>query len=348
MVKYKLVKYYFKKFFKMILWIVGVIILLALGLLIYVNLPVAKVDDSAQLGVTFSARYSHDIGLNWQENFIAILDDLKIKKIRIPVYWDLVEPKENEYDFSDVDWQLQEAKKRNAEIILSVGQKVPRWPECFVPEWTKDDMNKKKSALLQMILKTVERYKDDPTVKYWQVENEPFLNFGICPPADENLIDSEIALVRATDPTRKVIVTDSGELSLWYKAASKADIFGTTMYRTIYSNHFGRGYYWSYPIGPRFFQVKGLINKYIAHQDNNIVIELQAEPWIAGWTIDGTLEEQFKSMNPDQLKSNVEFARKVGFPEIYLWGAEWWYWLKVQKNHPELWDTARELYSHNQ
>jgi len=36
----------------------------------------------------------------------------------------------------------------------------------------------------------------------------------------------EIALVRAKDPSRKVIVTDSGELSFWISAAKRADILG--------------------------------------------------------------------------------------------------------------------------
>jgi hypothetical protein len=50
-------------------------------------------------------------------------------------------------------------------------------------------------------------------------------------------------------------------------------------------------------------------------------------------------------MNPDKLKENVAFAQKVGFPEAYLWGAEWWYWLKTEKNHPELWETARTIFN---
>ena len=324
--------------------IILIIISLALGLLLYFNWPVNKINNNAQVGITFSSRYASDIGLNWKENFIAVLDDLKIKKIRVPVYWDLIEPKEGEYNFADIDWQLHEAEKRHAEIILTVGQKVPRWPECYIPEWTKDDIEKKKIALRQEILTVIERYKNNPTVKYWQVENEPFLKFGICPPPDVNLLDSEIAVVRNADPTRKVIITDSGELSLWYQAASRADIFGTTMYRTIWKEGIG---YFDYPIGPRFFQVKHLLNKYLANQDEAIVAELQAEPWIAGWTTSGALSEQFKSMNPQKLQENVEFAKKVGFPEIYLWGAEWWYWLKITQNHPELWDTAKELFNQN-
>jgi len=319
-----------------------VIILLFLA---YFNFPVQKKDNSAQLGVTFSKRYAEDIQLDWKQTFIAILDDLKVRKIRIPVYWDLVEKEDGKYYFSDIDWQLEEAQKRNAEIILVVGQKVPHWPECAIPEWAKNDDQKRKSSLLKEITVTIKRYKDNhPEIKYWQVENEPFLKFGVCPPLDLDLLDSEIALVRLIDPTRPVIVTDSGELSLWIQAAKRADIFGTTMYRTIWKEGIG---YFDYPIGPRFFRFKHWLIKTFAAQENAIVVELQAEPWINGWTTSGTLDEQFKSMNPQKLEDNVEFARRVDYPEIYLWGAEWWWWLKVNQNHPELWETARKLFSEN-
>ncbi len=319
-----------------------IIIALIVGLLVYFNLPVSQINSDAQLGVTFSAYYAKSIGLDWREAYAAVLDDLKAKKIRIPVYWGLVEPEKDRYDFSDLDWQIQEAQKRNTEIILVVGQKVPRWPECFIPAWAQNDDEKKKSELLKFIFTVAERYKNEPAVKYWQVENEPFLPFGICPPLDVELLDAEIALVRNIDPSRKIIITDSGELGLWHQAASRADIFGTTMYRTIWKKGLG---YFDYPIGPRFFQFKYWLNKILARQNNIIIVELQAEPWINGWTTDSALSEQFKSMDAEKLRDNVEFARKTGFPEIYLWGAEWWYWLKVEKNHPELWDEAKNLFN---
>ena len=330
-----------KKVAKFIFKIFLVLFSLATVIWIIINFPIWKENSYAQLGTTFSARYARDIGVDWKANYLAMLDDLHIKKIRLPVYWDQVEPKEGEYDFSELDWQLQEAKKRNAEIILAVGQKVPRWPECFIPEYAKASDDKRKSELLKFVGKVVEHYRTDPTVKYWQVENEPFLKFGICPEINPDLLDSEIAVVRSADPSRKIIITDSGELSLWVQAGKRADIFGTTMYRKIYSPRFG---YYNYPIGPSFFILKSWLNKLITGQSNSIVIELQAEPWIAGWTISSPLDTQFASMNPEILRSNVTFARKVGFPEVYLWGVEWWYWLKTTQNHPELWDTARELY----
>jgi hypothetical protein len=333
---------------KKILKIIGKIFLVVLSIvvlfLIYINIPVGKSDKKAGLGVTFSSRNVTDLGSDWKKAYIAILDDLKVKKIRLPVYWDIVEPKQGTYDFADIDWQLAEAGKRKAEIILAVGQKVPRWPECFTPEWAKNNNKKKNAAILKFIGTVVDRYKNNSTVKYWQVENEPFLPFGYCPDFDINNLDPEIAVVREKDPSRKIIVTDSGELSLWVKAAKRADIFGTTMYRQIWKEPIGIVYY---PIGPRFFQLKKLLISIFAGQKNAIVVELQGEPWIGGQTINSPLEKQFSSMNAEKLKDNVEFAKKSGFSEIYVWGVEWWWWLKDKQNNSEVWNAAKEIFLQN-
>lgn len=330
-----------KKIGKIFLGLVLICLFLVVLLLAYFNFPIKEGRKNVGLGVTFSSRYAKDIKINWQDNFLAIMDDLGVRKIRIPVYWDLVEKNPGEYDFSDLDWQIKEAMKRKAEIILVVGQKVPRWPECAIPIWAQNDDQKRKGRLLKFISVVVNRYDSESVVKFWQVENEPFLKFGICPPLDVNLLDQEIGLVRLIDPTRKIIVTDSGELSLWIGAAERADVFGTTMYRTIWKENIG---YFTYPIGPRFFHFKKWLAHLFSGQENFIVIELQAEPWVSGFTTQRPLEEQFQSMNANQLKENVEFAKKVGFPEVYLWGVEWWYWLKVEKGHSELWDQAREIW----
>ncbi len=329
-----------KKILKIIGFVFSVIFFLIASFLIYFNWPTEKNDQKINLGITYSWRYAGEIGLDWQEAYVAVLDDLQIKKIRLPIYWDSIEEKEGVYDFSKVDWQLEEAKKRNAEVILVVGQKVPRWPECFVPEWAKNDDQKRKSALLNFVRETVLRYRENETVKYWQVENEPFLKFGICPDLDVDILDSEINLVRLLDPSRKIIITDSGELSLWISAARRADIFGTTMYRTIWKEGFG---YFDYPIGPRFFHFKKWLIKKFADQENSIVVELQTEPWVAGWTTSAPLAVQFESMNVEKLTENIDFASRSGFSEVYLWGAEWWYWLKTEKDHPEFWEKIKQL-----
>lgn len=340
----KVARFVLKKIFKSFLILFSLLTVLTIFLLIYFNLPVKDVKTKAKIGVTFSNRYAKDIGLDWKQAYVAMLDDLEVKKIRIPVYWDLVEPKEGEYDFSEVEWQLQEAEKRDAEIILVLGQKVPRWPECFIPEWANVSNGKRKESLLKFVEVATNHFKNYPAVKYWQIENEPFLDFGVCPNADYDLIDGEIETVRKNDNSKKIIVTDSGELSLWISAAKRADVFGTTMYREVVNKKLGA---WKYPIGPNFFKLKKLFARIFTGQDNFIVIELQGEPWLSGWTTGFSLEEQLGSMNSEKLKDNVQFAKNTGIPEIYLWGVEWWYYLKTQKSYPFLWDDARLIFFEN-
>ena len=38
-------------------------------------------------------------GAGWKKLYIDILDDLKIRDIRLIAYWDKIEPKEGEFDF---------------------------------------------------------------------------------------------------------------------------------------------------------------------------------------------------------------------------------------------------------
>jgi len=340
-----------KKILKTVVLLITSITLVIIFALVYFNLPTKNKIEKVNLGVTFSLRYAQDIGLDWKEVYLATLDDLKIRKIRIPVYWDLVEKEKDQYNFSDIDWQLDEAQKRNAEIILVVGQKVPRWPECFIPKWIGENMDEvrkneelKDKEILEFVGDVIKRYKDRDVIKYWQIENEPFLAFGDCPKptVGAEMLDKEIAVVRSIDPDREIIITDSGELSTWLPAAERADVFGTTMYRNIYREGWG---YYVYPIGPKFFLMKKWIIEKFADQDKAIVIELQGEPWVAGWTTNQPLEEQFKSMNAEKLSENIVYAQKSGFDTIYIWGVEWWYWLKVQQGLPETWNMMRGLIS---
>lgn len=320
-----------------------VFIMVVLFLFTYFNLPGPKPRQDVSFGITFSSRYSESLGLSWKENYLALLDDMKVRKIRLPLYWDLIEKKPGEYDFSDIDWQLSEAKKRNATIILAMGQKVPRWPECFAPEWVKTP-DTRKDSLLAFERVAVERYKNNPEVTTWQVENEPFLQFGNCPDFNIALLDDEIALVKSIDTSRSILTTDSGELSLWVRAASRGDIFGTTMYRDIWSNKFG---YFTYPIGPNFFIFKEMMVRLFTNQTHFMVIELQSEPWVHGWIKDTPLDEQFRTMDEHKLVADIEYAKQVGFSDIYLWGAEWWYWMKVEKQYPAVWEAARPYFQNN-
>lgn len=327
---------------KIILWNVTFLLLTMLCLvMVYFNLPGPE-PTPAVLGITFSARYAEGLGLDPRETLSALLDDIGVRHVRLPAYWDEIEAERGRYDYARLDWQVEAVREAGGQTIITVGQRVPRWPECFIPEWAREDDALRQEALLQVIERTVTRYRTDPSVTMWQVENEPFLTFfGICPDFDKEFLDREIALVKKLDPERPVLATDSGELSLWFRAAKRGDVFGTTLYRKIWKDPFG---YVTYPIGPNFFLAKEWLVRLVTHQENFIVIELQAEPWVNRWIGDVPLDEQFLTMDERQLRENLRYAEQVGFPAIYLWGAEWWYWLKTEKHYPAVWDTARELF----
>jgi hypothetical protein len=333
---------FFHYLFKTLFYIIVFAVSLVIAAFIVFNWPVGSKNENMAFGISYSPVFAKSLGLDWQKAYLDIIDGLNVKKIRLASYWDEVEKEKGKYDFSQTDWLLEEARQRNIQVIFAYGIKVPRWPECFIPNFYMGDKNEREQALLAYERTLIERYKNYENIEMWQAENEPFLPFGNClkNAIDGDLVSREVAQTKTIDPTRPVMVTDSGELSLWYQAAKRADIFGTTLYRTIYKPQIG---YFNYPLGPNFFRVKALFIRIFAGQKNVIISELQAEPWGPKWLSDMSLEEQYKSMSPQKFRDIIEYAKKTRFSETYLWGAEWWYWLKTTEGHPEMWEAAKEV-----
>jgi hypothetical protein len=308
---------------------------------ILVLIQLSPIKKTRVWGITFAPQYMEEFGIPWKEGYNAMLDDLGVKHIRIPVYWSRVEVQQGRYEFQDYDYMIHRAEEENTKLILGVGRKLPRWPECFEAGWannaTKDE---KKKYILEYIREVVERYKNSPALEVWQVENEPFLPFGVCELYEPEFLDSEVALVRELDPAHPVIVTDSGELSIWVRAAKRGDLFGTTMYRIIYSKRLGSI---TYPIPPSFFRLKKTLTEFIVGKKPMMVIELQAEPWAPAYVPHMTKEEQYKYFSPETFDSTIGYAERTGFDTYYLWGAEWWYWLKTKQNDPTIWNKFKGL-----
>ena len=306
-----------------------IILILAAAIIVFVLVIKSKYKREKNMiyGATFNSEYAVYLGLNARDAFNKILGEWNFKHIRLSAQWDLIEKIKGEYDWSELDWMMNEAAKKNAKIILAVGHRTPRWPECHYPKWI-DPLTHFNHwpELLRFMELTVNRYKNHPALEVWQVENEPFLRFGICDVVTDAQLDEELKLVKKIDPFHPTMVTDSGELSMWRKTAKRADLFGTTLYRVVWSKQLG---YWNYKwlLPPFVYQARLWLNK----RDINTayISELQAEPWIADKKLDDEpLAEQFKSMSLKQLKENINFAVKTKMPRAYLWGAEWWLWLE--------------------
>jgi hypothetical protein len=278
---------------------------------------------------------------------LAIINDLGVKNIKIHTQWDWIEGERGDYFFGDTDWQLDQAKKNGVNVIYVVGLKSGRWPECHAPVWS-DNLSEQqqKKEILEYITQVVLRYKNNEAIKYWQVENEPFFKFGQCPSwyyDGGEFLKQEVALVKSLDSSRKIIISDSGEGSMWFRAAEVGDIVGTTIYREVWAHITDKvGFNMSPLVSKITYWRKAQIIKKIFSKDV-ICVELQAEPWASKPFYDVPLREQARTMNEKIFKNNIEYAASTGLDTFYLWGVEWWYWLKETQNHPEIWSEAKNL-----
>lgn len=311
------------------------------------NIPI-NYDRNIIWGLTYSTKFSRQLGLDWQKTYESILEELHPSKIRLVAYWDQIEKEQGKFDFSEIDWLLQKSAVSNTKIIFNFGMKVPRWPECHIPSWAKDfDVEIREEILRQYIKIVASRYKDNKTIEMWQLENEPFLNFGECPNRGENFFDRELVLLKSIDSTRPILVTDGGEFGLWYKAVKSGDVFGTTMYRNVYLNSIS----WligniDYSLSPSYFILKERTIRLLTDDFNKrfIVAEFQAEPWTHLQVQEVSYDEQIRLFSPSYFTDTIIYAKGAGFDEYYLWGAEWWYFMKTKYNNSEYWNYAKNIF----
>jgi len=282
-------------------------------------------------GTTFSEYYAKDLlKIDWQKTYEVILTDLNFQKLRLVAYWEYLEPNNGQMDFKDLDWQVSEAENHNKKVTLALGYRVPRWPECHSPEWAKQ-MNQSdfQTSLLDYMGKVIDHYKTQSSIESWQVENEPFVStFGECPPLDIGLFNKELSLVKSHDPSRPIVITDSGELSLWTKAAQYGDILGTTLYRFVWNPTIGK---FEHFLPPAFYTWRAWIVDKFFHGKNVVISELQAEPWATNNASISNIpfDHQTDNLTLDNFKNIVDFAKKTGIQDVYLWGPEWWYYREL-------------------
>src|SRR6266436_10115895 len=138
-----------------------------------------------RLGTTFSQLQCSYLGIDYKEAFNQICS-IGFNTIRLCSYWNEIERRQNEFDFTVLDYLLDAAEKQSIDVVLTVGMKAPRWPEFHFPKWVKDQYNTSRTdkpldanpALADLALmfnaKVIEHTKNFNCIRYWQVENEAF------------------------------------------------------------------------------------------------------------------------------------------------------------------------------
>ncbi len=116
------------------------------------------------------------------------------------------------------------------------------------------------------------------------------------------------------------------------------------MYRQVYNKKVGE---FTYPIGPGFFRAKErLVRALIGEKEKPFLVsELQAEPWGQELLPGLPVREHVRLLPIERLHEYITYAKDAGFNTYYLWGVEWWYWMKTTQGHPEYWEFMKELIS---
>ena len=318
------------------------------------------VANEVKVGTTFIKINAEALGLNWKSAYREIVNDIGIKQIRIPIFWDQIEPKPGIFDWETLDWQMQEASKANAKILLVVGHRVPRYPECYAPDWTRSlDDRDFKQALFNMTTAAVLHFKDHPALEAWQVENEPLAKIlgkiwgGETCREVAPLVAEEVKLVRSLDQHKHpTIVTFAFSPWMTSQIRETLDFDSDVVAITLFNKLFFRspvysGYVEMFRMG-FFSPLRLAYQAAIAQQKAKPfwVAEMQAEPWGP----DGPYrfahpEDAYISMNPDRLTETWNYATRSGISRIYLWGAEWWL-SERNKGNSSMLNAVKELVAH--
>ncbi|PRZ02128.1 beta-galactosidase-like protein [Marinilabilia salmonicolor] len=190
------------------------------------------------------------------------LNAMKLNTVLAPVYWELVEPVEGEFDFSSVDQLINQARKYDTKLVLLWFGSWKNSMSCYAPLWVKKDWKRfprsktkegkpleiltpfsrnnleaDKEAFVKLMEFLKEKDSDQNTVIMVQVENE----IGMIPQARD--YHSEANKVFNQEVPQQIIgllKEDSKETQdhlseMWNSNGEKVagdweDVFGESLY----------------------------------------------------------------------------------------------------------------------
>ena len=298
-----------------------------------------------EVGFSFSDRAAIADGEEPAAALRTLLHRLQPDLVRLPVYWDEVEPERGAYNFSVIHSLLAEvAMTQRTRVVLVVGIRNLGYPEVYAPAWAgyagSVPQLMRSPAYLDYLGTVFARYRASRLLYAWQVENEPLdqtnSSLGLVSEPYDALADV-VADLRAADPAHPVVVTsyDSASVALDKQASSRFSWVwsrlpipqpaGHPLPALALGDALGLDVYVVTPSTP-LSQVDAL--RRIAWKQQAVgywsgvaaqagkklwITEMQGAPWldVGGFT------------TADLLASARAYA---GFGEqvVLLWGVEWW------------------------
>jgi hypothetical protein len=280
-----------------------------------------------------------------------LLDATNPGLVRLPVYWDSVEPTPNTLDFSSVDQLLAVVEQHNltakvpTRVVLTIGARNFLYPELHEPEWAglrqQPNLGEVQSgaAYRAYFDGSIVRYRSSPLLYAWQVENEPLDYVGNTITGDDQItvaqLSWEIAEVHRLDPNHEAETTS---FDGWNVAVDMMQLYAAPVLaglRISPSGHpdealsaadaLGLDLYTDGPSTPLRFtstdlrsawkeQAVGFWAARASEEGKNLwVAEMQAQPWsgVSGFTTE------------DLVASAVDY-RQQPVKVVLLWGVDTW------------------------
>ncbi|MGH2583859.1 MAG: hypothetical protein ACRDJE_02990, partial [Dehalococcoidia bacterium] len=190
-----------------------------------------------------------------------------------------------------------------------------------------------------------------PAVEAIQVENEPFVHFQGHANGwriRKEFLAREIATVRAADPGEHPIVVSHASWvkmdDTWRWILENADAVAQSVYTKRQRGPWPWFYIFPYRIGPLTPDLPGQA-RVAAEQGKLLWIgELQAEPYEhPSVDIRSIPTGEAASFSTRWLRENIRLAARSGASRVYLWGVEWWAYLRERRGEPELWEEAKRV-----
>jgi len=313
------------------------------------------------LGISIRPRQMEAFGLEPVMTVKTLLQH-QFDLVRIPAYWNRVEPRSGVFDTSEPDWLLEAAERAGKQVIMSVGAvKNFGYPEFFVPEDQLEQPLAEGSlvrpsthaALLEgasrFVRDIVKRYANRSSVIAWQLEHEAVDPLGVEHSwrLSEDFVKAELEALRSVDPTRPVLMngflptSSVVGVSQWWRtrdqgdslavASRLADIVGIDFYprHALFAMR-QRTFYMDGADRPwRRWLTTSTMRAIHKHGRRIMVSEGQAEPWEAVTTPPDPDNRAMFSCRPEDVIRNynaaMAWAGGQSPLQAYLfWGAEYW------------------------
>ena len=304
------------------------------------------------VGFSYSPLMSLADGRDPHTDLRRLLDATEPDLVRLPIYWELVQPSPTApLDFSSVDSLIEDVAAYNRQsgndvrVVLTVGARNFLFPELHQPLWAGERSQpfiaEAQAALAYRtyFLASITRYRSSPLLYAWQVENEPLdkvVNEYTGPDAiTEKQLKWEIDQVHRLDSSHKVVVTTYNALNSTFdliqryarpllpligggsghtnEALEAGDVFGLDLY--LDGPYIPWRDYTSIPLRTAWKQQSLALWSDLAHAEGKQlwIAEAQAQPW-AG-------EGPFA---PADLVNSAVAYREQNLDVVLLWGVETW------------------------